>query len=90
MKIENTKTEVSLVTIRQRIKMLSAPPKSPVKGRNSVRHCLTGDKDCVDYILSQNSPHFTAVSVREAVNRFGRLGTPKYVFCSPEMFELFN
>jgi len=90
MRTETTKTEVTATTIRQRLTMLQTPPAAPVKGRGAVRHCLTGDDECVNVILAAHSPHFAAVSVREAVNRFGRLGTPKYVFCSPEMFALFN
>ena len=90
MKTEATKTEVNITTIKQRLSMLPTPPAAPVTGRGFVRHCLTADAECVDLILSIRNPHFAAVSVREAVNRFGKLGTPKYVFCSPEAFALFN
>ena len=89
MKIETTKTDVTLATVKQRLKMLPTPPAAPVRGRGAVRHCLSGDSQIVDYMLNRCGDHFACISVREPINRFGRLGTPKYLFCSPEMFALF-
>ena len=90
MKTETTKTEVNIITITQRLPMLTSAPAAPVKGRGAVRHCISGDPEVIDYMIEKSSPHFACVSVREAVNCFGRLGTPKYLFCSPEMMALFN
>jgi len=90
MKTETTKTEVNLITIKQRMAMLPNPPANPVKGRGAVRHCLTNEAEIVDFLLYSRNPHVACVSVREPINRFGKLGTPKYVFCSPEMFALFS
>jgi hypothetical protein len=86
----NTITPINLVTIKQRLPMLSAAPAAPIKGRGFSRVELTADSECVDFVLRNETAHVAAVSVREAVNRFGKLGTPKNVFCSPEFFALFT
>jgi hypothetical protein len=85
-----TQTEINLATFNQRLKMLTAPPAAPVSGRGNVRVELTDAPEIVDAAMRASTPHVAVVSVRKAVNRFGRLGYPKSVFVSPEFAALFN
>jgi len=82
------KTDLNEVTVKQRIPMLLTPPAFPVKGRGCKR---------IDFGLAEDwmfklpdSPHIALVSVREAINCFGKLGTPKHFMVSPEFAVLFE
>ena len=86
-----TTTDINITTIKQRVEMLNSKPIKPVSGRGHERVELTNDSEVIDWVLACNpSPHLAAVSVREPINRFGKLGTPKKVFCSPEFYDLFK
>ena len=86
-----TTTEISLVTFKQRLAMLSNLPASPVKGRGFKRELLTDDSEIVDFAISmRDNPHVAVVSERKAVNRYGKIGYPKSVFVSPEFYALFQ
>lgn len=84
------KTEINLVTVKQRLQMLSNPPSAPVMGRGNVRVELTDDTEIVDFLTLNKNPHVAVVSVRKPINRFGKIGYPKTVFVSPEFAALFN
>lgn len=38
------KTEINLVTVKQRLQMLSNPPSAPVMGRGNVRDWIPKDR----------------------------------------------
>jgi len=69
---------------------LKSPPSQPVLGRGFSRIELTSDPAIVDAVAPLNNPHVAVVSVRKPVNRFGRIGYPKSVFVSPELFALLD
>jgi hypothetical protein len=85
-------TQLNIITFRQRLAMLKTPPNAPVSGRGFVRVELTDEPEILDEVIKLNGrhPHVAAVSVRKSINRFGKMGYPKTVFCSPEFKELFQ
>lgn len=85
-----TTTEINATTIKQRLNMLTNPPAAPVMGRGNARVELTSDETIVNELIYRKHPHIAVVSVRQAINRFGKIGYPKVVFCSPEFMALFN
>ena len=84
-----TTTEISLVTIQQRLNMLPTPPASPVTGPGFERVELSSDRDVVIAMMWLSNPHIVCVSVRQAINKFGKIGYPKIAYCSPEFYALF-
>jgi hypothetical protein len=83
-----TVTQINEVTMRQRLQMLTTPPPAPVKGRGAERIDL-GLAEEWAFVLPP-SEHYALVSVRQPINRFGKLGTPKHLMVSPQLFNLFN
>jgi hypothetical protein len=83
------KTEINLATVLQRINMLTTPPIAPVIGRGFKRVELTDSQEVIDAVQFKKCPHIAVVSVRKAVNGFGKIGYPKSVFCYPEFAALF-
>lgn len=83
-------TQINITTVTQRLAMLTTPPVKPVTGRGHVRVELTDAPDIVDPLINSNHPHVAVVSVRKPINRFGKIGYPKTVFCSLEFFALFQ
>ena len=83
-----TQTEINETTFKQRLPMLTTPPAKPVKGRGFQRVDLGLAPEWAFNLRA--SPHYELVSVREQINRFGKLGTPKHLMVSEELFALFN